>query len=86
MKCEMDVMKVDYIVWLKSGRCVEGRAEESNVDYLIGRWRKRSWSLKTVFLTDDDGISFFRLSEIEAIAKNRPDEEKQCGFIRRDKP
>ena len=35
-------MKVDYLVWLKSGSCVEGRAESEAVDSLISTWQSRS--------------------------------------------
>lgn len=74
-------MKVDYLVWLKSGSCVEGRTESEAVDNLISMWQSRSTKQKAfASLDDEDGTATYELSNIEAIAKNRPEEVKTSGF------
>lgn len=74
-------MKVDYLVWLKSGSCVEGRAESEAVDSLISTWQSRSTKQRAfASLDDEDRTATYELSNIEAIAKNRPEEMKTSGF------
>jgi hypothetical protein len=72
-------MKCDYLVWLKSGSCPEGRAEESEIDKLIVAWQNPQES-PFCSISDDDGTTAFKTAEIVTIAKNRIIESKIAGY------
>lgn len=71
-------MKVDYIVWLKSGECISGTAEEKAIDALNDGWVNEKFDF--FCLTDDDGTVYIKLSEVEAVAKNHTENMAECGF------
>ncbi|WP_312694106.1 hypothetical protein [Caproiciproducens sp.] len=74
-------MKVDYIVWLKSGQSVEACADEKVVDDLVNTWESTDERFRSIYhIADDDGVTVIKLSEICAIAKNRAESMKSSGF------
>jgi hypothetical protein len=74
-------MEYDYVVWLKSGESLAGTAEESEIDKLIAAW-KRPLINRFCSVLDSDGVTIFRATDIEAIAKNTPAEYKATGFMK----
>lgn len=79
LKIRGHTVKYDYVVWLKSGSCPEGRADETEIDKLIQAWEN---PLDSPFCTieDEDGAITFRIEEICAIAKNTIVEDKVIGY------
>ncbi len=69
----------DYIIWLKSGECITGTAEESVILQLQERFKDCVGGEKISFL-DEDGKMVVALDRIEAIAINKQPEATKLGF------
>lgn len=75
-------MKFNYLIWLDSGQCIEGIAEEKEVDRLIGSWELFGRGEGNVVHTikDDDGELSICPSSIRAISKNAIVDGKTVGY------
>ena len=68
----------DYSIWLKSGGCISGTAEERIIKELQKRFNPQRGDI--VLFTDEDGDIAVDLAMIEAIAINKRQEGNKMGF------
>jgi len=67
----------DYLIWIQSGQCIEGTAEENELDNLIENWRNNH---KFFRLYDSTGYIVINLQSVQAVAVNNIEQGKQAGF------
>lgn len=74
----------DYVIWLKGGNSIEGTASEDTLDILIKGWKEKKCGFlskhKLVLFKDEDGKTIIDLKEIQGIAINNQNDNKNLGF------
>lgn len=71
----------EYMIWLKSGQCIEGEIEEDKAEKLLNTFKTFPESNSPYIFTDSNGTVYLRLSEINGIAINdMPQINKSVGF------
>jgi hypothetical protein len=71
----------DYIIWLDSGKCIEGTAELDALESFISAWEEGA---QVLTLWDSNGRAVVKMSTVQAIAINDLEESKPMGFTAED--
>ncbi|MEY7998616.1 hypothetical protein AB8U03_00120 [Clostridium sp. Mt-5] len=70
----------DYLIWLKSGECINGTTKENILKMLQDRFKNHENGKEIISFTDEDGAVIFDMDRVEAIAVNKCYEDRKAGF------
>lgn len=70
----------EYIIWLDSGECINGTAEEPVLKDLQQRFKNKSDDI--ISFSDTEGETVIDMSKVQAIAANKLDDKSIIGFIK----
>lgn len=70
----------ECLIWLQSGRCIEGTMEEQEAERLKEAFKNKSERPGISEFTDTDSILLVEMGKVDAVAINDPVTKEEVGF------